>query len=149
MKKAILLLQICLLAFVAGSYAQATQVRVINNTGCDVFYTLLGDKKGSCNPLLPSAFIVLAPGGSVTYNASIIPTLSPGDWINGAYVYSSMSWCPRFASYKVGEPCTGWPPIATYYLYEATTDCRMCKDVLRTAKWTTGGTGGTATLTFN
>ena len=149
MKKIILMLQICLMAFVATSNAQATQVKVINNTGCDVFYTLWGDKKGSCNAVYSSAFITLAAGGVVTYNASVISPLAPGDWINGAYVYTSMSWCPAFTAYRVGEPCLGWPGSASYYLYEANAGCRVCKDVLRTATWVSGGPGGIATLTFN
>jgi hypothetical protein len=149
MKKVILFLHLCLFAFMTGANAQAVQLKVINNTGCDVFYTLLGDKKGSCNPVYASAFITLAPGGTVIYNAGVIPPLSPGDWINGAYVYTSMSWCPAFAMYKIGEPCTGWPASASYYLYDATSACRVCKDVLRTATWTSGGPGGMATLVFN
>ncbi|HTN17449.1 MAG TPA: hypothetical protein VL092_07215 [Chitinophagaceae bacterium] len=149
MKKVILLVHLCLLAFVMNVSAQAVQVKVVNNTSCDVYYTLLGDKKGSCSPAISGPFMTLAPGGSVLYNASVIPPLAAGDWINGAYVYTSMSWCPAFTAYKVGEPCTGWPASASYFVYDATTACRVCKDVMITAKWISGGTGGTATLVFN
>jgi hypothetical protein len=157
MKKILLSLSICLAGIVSQSKAQAIQVLVVNNTPCDVFYTLLCDYDPSCSPSLSSDFITLPAGGIATYDAGTVPFTPPpapplvlGDRINGAIVYSSMPYCPAFASYTVGEPCSGLPGSASYYLYEVAAACNVCVDILRNATWTPAMPPNfIATLTFN
>jgi hypothetical protein len=135
MKKIIFLLSIYLLAITNKSIAQAQQLKVINNTGCDVYYSIYGDYAPSCMPAYSSSIIVLSAVGTYYSDPTAvpIPPLGSTDFINGARVYSSLPGCSGFSSIAVGEPCSGLPATGTFYLFKA--DCSVCIDKLRTAKW--------------
>jgi len=150
MKKLITLALLC--AASIGAKAQAGSVRVINtSTTCNVYFTIKGDKKGSCGTPAVSSLITLGPGSSVTYpTAASVPGLglAAGDWMNAADVYVAPPSCGITpALYSIGEPCTGLSASAIYNIYNAS--CKICHDNI-VAKWNATSTpGGMATLTFN
>lgn len=144
MKKLSTLLFLC--AASLGAKAQAKSLRVINNTGCSVYYTVLGSEAPSCAPAFSSNFISQA-GTSTLYNsAANVPglPLTISDNINGAKVYTSLPACGRFVTFNIGEPCSGLPASTNLDLFDAS--CNLCGTVNRTAQWVPANSAGLAYL---
>lgn len=156
MKKTLLFLSLCILGLFNQSSAQALQLVVQNKTSCTVYYKLVCNYAPVCKPGFESVLIALSPGAvvvytppSVPFSPALVPALTAGDFINGAIVYSALpsSSCSSFLPFALGEPCSGYPNMAMYQVYEPTAPCKICKEKLINAEWVSNGAGA-AQLVF-
>lgn len=146
MKHLISVLLFTLLGYTA--MAQASSLTVQNNTGCWVYYRIHGASICSSSSNIGSTVIAVAPGAVVNYpNSASIPGFPPGPlyFLNFALVYDKPVACTPSAPWRIGEPCTGMNPTATYNVFRP--DCTLCGPSI-TAQWISGGPGGNATLIF-
>lgn len=108
---------ILVMLFFVGSqavYAQATQIKLGNNTGCTIYFTLqLTTAASPCGgPGTTSSVIALAPGNSIFYTNTSYPGFS-----NPLYVYFNViriyltnpSLSCAYPALHLGQVCSSFP----------------------------------------
>jgi hypothetical protein len=145
------ILLLALLGFLNyGAFAQAGSLTVENTTSCTVYYVIRGDRPGTCGATVMSSFIALAPGASINYASSAaVPGFpsSPTLFLSRADLYPRPVSCRAPDTHAVGEPCSGWGPMASYPVYSNT--CALCLPVINVQWLPAPGPGGPAVLKFN
>lgn len=126
-------------------------LNVKNNSGCTVYYRIVGNQPCTCGEQFSSPVIALAAGGSIFYPNSIplggsFPTSSPRS-IMGAYIYSGPTSCPATTIGRIGQSYCGLP--ALYGYTGLTPNCAPCMGIQ--ARWITTPdcVAGIAQLVFN
>jgi hypothetical protein len=140
MKKIFMLLALAV-SFVFNADAQSNNVKVVNNSKCDVHFQLLGGRRGTCtiSSVGPSSgpVTLVGSGTSIFYpNPTTVPMpgLAATDWFLGAFLYDRDAACGTPNVYRIGEPCTGLAPSQTYVSINSACD----RECVVKATWTTG-----------
>jgi len=121
MKRLLTTVALCLIA--ASAFAQAKSLRVINTTGCTVYYRVLANNT-ACPLGTFGTTIIAFPPGDVTYPSSSALGLPPELILNAAYAYPNPGCLS--AVYQVGDPCTGLP-LGPLGMYSAFSGCNVCR----------------------
>lgn len=138
--KRIYLLLVMLLASATSLFAQAPSaygVRVVNQTNCPVYFSIIGDEICKCGRNYQTGVISLAAGGTVTYNNTTFlppgggstypPTVPKG--ISGAIIYNGPATCPGLLSSVVGQPTPNCAFPLNYAYLAIAAQCQRCADV--------------------
>jgi hypothetical protein len=151
MKKLFSLLMIVFTTLSITASAQATSIKIVNNSHCEICFYLLGSKAPRCLPIVSKTTTICIPAGAtVTYPnaaaAPFAPPLAPGDLFVGLCWYNhNPSLCPDIPLVQrcIYDRCAGSPQTDNMDVFGS--DCKFCANVKGT--WTTSGS--MATVVFN
>jgi hypothetical protein len=136
--KKLFLLAAMAIGFAFNASAQSNDIKVVNNTNCDVHFELMGGPKGSCSITSIGPMTTLSCCGSSLYYANPtavpMPGLGASDVFLAALVYDMDAACGTPTYYKIGEPCTGYPASQPYVTVN--NDCK--KKCVVKATYSTG-----------
>ncbi|WP_124636235.1 hypothetical protein [Taibaiella sp. KBW10] len=112
----------------------AYSLRVVNQTNCPVFYSVIGDEICVCGRNYQSGIMSLAPGGTATYaNTTFFPL--PGSYppipkgITGALIYSGSPACQNPTTGVVGQPAPACTLPLNYSYLGLGYQCERCSDI--------------------
>lgn len=149
MKKTLPLLFLCAGLFSLTAKSQSSNLKVYNNSSCDIYYVLYGSKAPLCNVVSKSTVLFIAANSSVAFdNPTVVPLpgLTATGYIIGASVFnkppSGCSGLPFLEGVVYHTCVSGSSQTATLSVYDNI--CNSCNTTLGITWANTSG----QTLTF-